>query len=186
MIAKSPEMNNKAFRQDILIDMSNMVNVDHPNIVKIRDIYEDTTNIYIVTDFIVEGNLYNFLIQKRQIAETQLAQIVNQILLPLVFCHRHNLTLKNLKPTNILFDAGLLDQDKIVLYLSDVGISNITRSGSPVQADCILFMAPEIVQNQPITPTADIWSLGAILYFIITHNLIKLYDSRMDKAQFYN
>jgi serine/threonine-protein kinase HSL1 (negative regulator of Swe1 kinase) len=53
----------------MLIEFSTIVNVDHPNIVKIRDVYEDHQNFYVVSDFIPQGNLFQFLAQKKSLSE---------------------------------------------------------------------------------------------------------------------
>lgn len=62
-------MSSKSLRNNLMVDFSNAVNLEHPNIVGVQSCYEDSVNFYIVSDYMGQGNLYDFLAGKKSFSE---------------------------------------------------------------------------------------------------------------------
>lgn len=69
------------------------------------------------------------------------------------------------------------EKEKIHIMLADVGLADINQSGDPNFTDYKQYMSPELVYGQlgKLNGKSDIWSLGVILYFIITFKVINIY-----------
>ena len=141
--------------------------VDHPNIVKYFETYEEDCRIHIVTEYIPGLNLNELINYKQKtFKEEELLVLTFYILKALSFLHRMNITHRDLKPENILLSN---ESDISSVKLIDFGLSTLEekkkekyRVGSPY------YMAPEMVYGN-YSPASDMWSLGVILYLLTTN-----------------
>lgn len=142
--------------------------VDHPNIVKYFETYEEDTKIHIVTEYIPGLNINEIIHYKKKVfSEDEILGLTFYILKALSFLHRMNITHRDLKPENILLSN---DSDYSSVKLIDFGLSTLEyqrkekyRVGSP------FYMSPEMVYGN-YSPASDMWSLGVILYLLSTGN----------------
>ncbi|KAI5861093.1 Pkinase-domain-containing protein [Durotheca rogersii] len=152
--------------------------IDHPNIVKLYDIWENRSEIYLVLEYVQRGDLYGYLSQHGPLSEVETIFYFRQLLSALEYVHSFNLCHRDLKPENIL-----LTEDGRV-KVTDFGMSALhqgpnhmlrTSCGSPHYA------APEIVSSASYRgDRVDIWSLGVILYACLTNSL-PFYDNDMQR-----
>lgn len=104
--------------------------VDHPNIVKIVEVIEDSRYIYIVQELCVGGELFERIIKQRLFSEEIAARYMYQILSAVVHCHRLNIVHRDLKPENILFETT---SENSILKVIDFGISTKYLHESPLR-----------------------------------------------------
>lgn len=90
--------------------------VNHENIVKLHDIYQTTNNMYIITQFCEDGDLYHFLLQKKKLPESQAKKYLKQIMKGAKYLHSNGVIHRDLKPANILMKNG-------VCKISDFGFA---------------------------------------------------------------
>jgi len=150
----------------------------HPNIVKFLDIFEDDKNIYIVMEYIKHGDLFKMIQEKddqpgKPFDENDARDIFVQILSALEYCHGNLITHRDLKVENILIarKKDINKNKKILIKIADFGFANYIKVGSLHKTFCgsIHYSAPEIILNESYNPIkADIWSIGVILYIILT------------------
>ena len=95
--------------------------LDHPNIVKIYEFYQDVQSFYIITELIPGGELFSKLAKRKTFTEYDAANILRQIFSAVVYCHKRSIVHRDLKPENILFNT--VDSDKIKVI--DFGTSKI-------------------------------------------------------------
>lgn len=86
----------------IVNEISIIKELDHPNILKIYEAYEDKTSLYIVTELIHGGELFDEISKRQNFTEQDAAVIVKQILEAMAYCHGLNIVHKDLKPENLL------------------------------------------------------------------------------------
>jgi serine/threonine protein kinase len=162
----------KVFRKDFLVESkavsSTFVERDvlkkcsHPNIVKLHYAFQDADRLYLVMDYINGGQLFNVLRDGDSVADEKLARFyLAELVLALEYLHDNNIVHRDLKPENIL-----IDEDGHVL-LTDFGlakehISNENRTSS--FCGTLEYMSPEMIQGQPYSFSADMWSMGILLY----------------------
>ena len=140
--------------------------LEHPCIVPIYDFGEEDRQPYLVMRYMFGGSLADRLSSRTSLA--QAAKIVTRIASGLDEAHAKGVIHRDLKPGNILFDAG--DQ----AFLSDFGIVKITEIGQPNNSTGALvlgtpaYMSPEQALGKPLDNRTDVYSLGAVLYEMLT------------------
>eukprot|EP00484_Ammonia_sp_Unknown_P018837 CAMPEP_0197049350 /NCGR_PEP_ID=MMETSP1384-20130603/24512_1 /TAXON_ID=29189 /ORGANISM="Ammonia sp." /LENGTH=829 /DNA_ID=CAMNT_0042481615 /DNA_START=70 /DNA_END=2559 /DNA_ORIENTATION=- len=151
-------------RNDILHTMQNEIailkKVDHPNIVKLFDVYEDRHRLHLVMEFLPGGELFARICEKESFTEKEAVTILKQILEALDHMHDRNILHLDLKPDNILF---VDKSENSPIKLIDFGMARVVprlaklkdRVGTPN------YMAPEVFDGN-YSKAADIWSVGII------------------------
>ncbi|SPO31493.1 related to calmodulin-dependent protein kinase [Ustilago trichophora] len=164
IIAKKPlkDSNEKMLKEEITI----LGKVEHPNIIKMWDLYETKEGVFIVTDLCRGGELFDRLVEKVHYNELDARHIMKQILDGVAYLHDHDIIHRDLKPENIL----LRDKsDPSDIVISDFGLSRfipeegllMTACGSPQ------YVSPEVLLGKGYNAAVDIWSSGVIAYALL-------------------
>lgn len=97
--------------------------MDHPNIVKLIDLFEDERHICIVMELLQGGELFNQIIQKDQFSEHEAREAVKVIIDAISYCHSYGIIHRDIKPENLL----LADKDHSILSLkvADFGLARV-------------------------------------------------------------
>ncbi|UCC64726.1 MAG: protein kinase, partial [Anaerolineae bacterium] len=140
--------------------------LEHPYIVPLYDYWREPDGAYLVMRWLRGGSLGAALERGPWKAEAA-ARLVDQIAAALAVAHRQGVVHRDIKPANIL-----LDQEGNA-YLSDFGIAkDLLSTADLTQTDAITgspaYISPEQIQEEPVTPLADIYSLGVVLYELLT------------------
>jgi serine/threonine protein kinase len=132
----------------------------HPNIIAMRDAFETENEFCVVMEY-AQGELFEVLEDDRTLPELEVKAIARQLVSALHYLHTNRVIHRDMKPQNVLIGANK------VVKLCDFGFARSIRSQSMVMTSIKgtpLYMAPELVQEQPYNHTVDLWSLGVILY----------------------
>ncbi|XP_038725728.1 serine/threonine-protein kinase TIO isoform X2 [Tripterygium wilfordii] len=132
----------------------------HENIIEMLDSFESPQEFCVVTEF-AQGELFEILEDDKCLPEEQVQQIAKQLVRALNYLHSNRIIHRDMKPQNILIGAGS------VVKLCDFGFARAMSTNTVVLRSIKgtpLYMAPELVREQPYNHTADLWSLGVILY----------------------
>ncbi|XP_065696456.1 serine/threonine-protein kinase 36 isoform X1 [Patagioenas fasciata] len=132
----------------------------HPNIIQMLDSFETDKEVVVVTDY-AEGELFQILEDDGSLPEDQVQTIAAQLISALYYLHSHRILHRDMKPQNIL-----LDKDGVV-KLCDFGFARAMSIHTMVLTSIKgtpLYMSPELVEERPYDHTADLWSVGCILY----------------------
>ena len=100
------EAMDKAAQEAMLNEIQTLRNLDHPNIVKIYEYFEDDKRFYIVTVHIQGGELFDEIIARGKFDERDAAVLMRQLLSCITYCHSHNIVHRDLKPENVLLEAN--------------------------------------------------------------------------------
>eukprot|EP01066_Platyproteum_vivax_P002571 Platyproteum_vivax@DN1314_c0_g1_i1.p1 len=160
-ISKQQVKNVERFRQEIAI----MKIMDHPNIIKLYETFEDQRNIYLVMELCTGGELFDRIIDEGHFTEKDAAQLVKQILAAVYYCHQNNVMHRDLKPENFLF---LTKEPDSPLKIIDFGLScrftpgqiMSTKAGTPY------YVAPQVLAGK-YDESCDLWSAGVIMYILL-------------------
>ena len=142
---------------------------DHPNIIKLYDIYEDTDYIYLIMEECNGGEFFDSLAkrakEKKMYTEKECAKIFKQILEAVNYLHAHGVCHRDLKPENILF-SNVADDSS--LKLIDFGLSKVLDGDKNLKGavGTTFYMAPEVITGA-YNEKCDIWACGVILYIML-------------------
>ncbi|NXY16063.1 STK36 kinase, partial [Atrichornis clamosus] len=137
-----------------------MRDLHHPNIIQMLDSFETDKEVVVVTDY-AEGELFQILEDDGSLPEDQVQTIAAQLISALYYLHSHRILHRDMKPQNIL-----LGKDGVV-KLCDFGFARAMSIHTMVLTSIKgtpLYMSPELVEERPYDHTADLWSVGCILY----------------------
>ncbi|XP_017893258.1 ribosomal protein S6 kinase alpha-5 isoform X2 [Ceratina calcarata] len=136
----------------------------HQNIVKLVEVHHDRAHTYIVMELLSGGEL---LRRPRPFTEQQASRIMRQLASAVRFMHSRGVVHRDLKPENIVFAHEGEDAPAIIV---DFGFARIKRGCEPLHTPCftLQYAAPEVVACQGYDQSCDLWSLGAILYSMLS------------------
>lgn len=143
----------------------------HPNIIRLLDIFENETTLFLVMEYLPGGDMFDYL-QSRgfEIPEKQAKIFVKKIATALGYLHSYGIAYRDLKPENILMSSNDDDAD---IKLSDFGLSKIIapseRSDEPFGT--ISYAAPEVLLGESYDKSVDMWSMGVVAYLLVSGTL---------------
>ena len=146
-------------------EAKNSASLSHPNIVSIYDRGEAEGTYYIAMEYL-DGRSLKELIVARGPAPVNVAiDYARQILAALRFAHRHGIVHRDIKPHNVLVDAeGRL---KVTDFgIARAGASQMTEAGSIIGT--AQYLSPEQAKGAPVDQTSDLYSVGVVLYELLT------------------
>lgn len=156
-----------SYLRDCIIEEVNILHeLDHPNIVKYYETYEDDFYINLIMEYLSGEDLFKVISMKKynNYSEKDAAEIMTYIFKALSFIHNKKIVHRDIKPENILFGVP---GDYQTLKLIDFGLSTHTLSKIGKSVGSPYYMAPEIIDGS-YTFKTDIWSVGVILYVLMT------------------
>lgn len=140
---------------------------NHKNIVHSIDIFDNSDVLYIVLEYLENGTLTKFLKKNRKILiNHMIKKIIKEIAEGINYLHKNGIIHRDLKPENIMLNENL--EIKII----DLGLSKIVGENTKIEQKLgtITFVAPEVFQGKGYNKEADIWSLGLIVFYLLSGN----------------
>ncbi|KAF8408145.1 hypothetical protein HHK36_007287 [Tetracentron sinense] len=140
----------------------------HPHIIRLYEVIETQTDIYVVTEYVKSGELFDYIVEKGRLQEDEARNFFQQIISGVEYCHRNMVVHRDLKPENLLLDS------KCNVKIADFGLSNIMRDGHFLKTSCGSpnYAAPEVISGRLYAgPEVDVWSCGVILYALLCGTL---------------
>ena len=172
------------FIKKITYETNLMKKLNHKNITKILEMFEDDKYILIIMEYINGGNLFSFVKKRRKLSEKISKFLFKQIILGLQHIHSHNIVHRDVKLENILIDLNN------TIKICDFGIGRVLSNPDDLlydQCGTPMYMAPEILFSSQEKGykgfPVDIWSAGIALYIMLSGTLpfsLKKEDSLND------
>jgi len=149
----------------LLREVHIMRGLNHPNILKLYEVYENDEEFFLVMELVTGKELFDKIVEKGQYSEKEAANIVRQIVSAVEYLHSNGIAHRDLKPENLLTSG---DGDLEVIKIADFGFSKNfgedklkTSCGSPG------YVAPEVLTNEDYDNSVDMWSVGVIIYILL-------------------
>jgi serine/threonine protein kinase len=123
---------------------------------------------FLVLEHIEGGELFDYLVKRGRLSESEALAFFQQIIFGVEFCHRHLVCHRDLKPENLLLDK------EMNVKIADFGMASLQGPGRMLETSCGSphYASPEIIKGIKYNgPGADVWSCGVILYALLTGNL---------------
>lgn len=155
----------KAFKQEVLI----MKELDHPNICKLLETYEQGRHMFFVMEFCGGGELFDRIADRGMIDEKTTADIIRQAASALKYAHNRGIAHRDMKPENIVFCNKDVKDNSIKVIDWGLGFYfGLARMRSKVGS--LTYAAPEVLEARDVdgyTSACDLWSLGVVTYVML-------------------
>ena len=158
---------NKSSIEALNREIEILRSLDHPNIVKYFETYEDEKYLHIVMEYIPGDNLFKVLTNQTyfKFTEREISQIMTCLFKAVLFLHHNGIIHRDIKPENIVFiEPGNFQALKLIdfgLSISQNSKKDHRRVGTPY------YMSPEMIQGNFVY-SSDVWSIGVILFIMVT------------------
>mmetsp|Transcript_1474 Transcript_1474/g.1458 ORF Transcript_1474/g.1458 Transcript_1474/m.1458 type:complete len:282 (+) Transcript_1474:361-1206(+) len=140
----------------------------HPNIIRLLDVFENPQYIYLVLEYMEGGDLFTYLDAREfKITEDRAREIAHQIAAAIYYIHSYGIAHRDLKLENIMMvDNSATSSLKLV----DFGLSKILGQNetSIEPFGTIGYVAPEVLVQKPYGKAVDLWSLGVMIYVLLS------------------
>ncbi|XP_078062169.1 death-associated protein kinase 2-like, partial [Mustelus asterias] len=155
-------------REQIDREVSILSDVQHPSIIALYDVFESRTEMVLILELVLGGELFDYIAEKENLSEEQAMHFIEQLLQALRYLHGKNITHLDLKPENILLRDRAVPQPEIKLI--DFGLAQRIEAGTEFRIMCGTpqYIAPEIINYEPLGHPTDMWSVGVITYILLS------------------
>jgi len=150
----------------LLVNEINVLSkLSHPNIMQLYEIFDDNTNIYIVSEYCKGGELFDIISNRGNFSEKDACIIMKQLMSAICYSHQNNIVHRDLKPENILMDN---DNNDLNIKIIDWGCAQtIKTTKQSNKADgTAYYIAPEVLKGE-YNEKCDIWACGVIFYILL-------------------
>ncbi|XP_040522475.1 ribosomal protein S6 kinase alpha-2 isoform X4 [Gallus gallus] len=140
----------------------------HPNIITLKDVYDDGKYVYLVMELMRGGELLDRILQQKCFSEREASAVLCTITRTVDYLHSQGVVHRDLKPSNILYMDESGNPDSI--RICDFGFAKQLRAENGLlMTPCYTanFVAPEVLKRQGYDAACDIWSLGILLYTML-------------------
>lgn len=155
------ESSQKKIFQEVLI----LKKMKHQKVIRLLEVFENKRYLFIVLEYASKGDMLRYVKRKGRLTEDVAKDLFKQIVSGLRYCHQNLVLHRDIKLDNIL-----LDENKNV-KICDFGVSRFVKKGQVIKEQCgtPAYIAPEIIRDKGYEGCyADIWSLGVVLYAMVT------------------
>jgi tRNA A-37 threonylcarbamoyl transferase component Bud32 len=162
-----PDADREVFAVRALREARNAARIHHPNAVTLYDVLPVTAAdeaVYLIMEYVEGPTLADLVGRDGPVADAAVASLGVQLLDVLAAAHGLGVVHRDVKPGNVMVAAG--NQVKLTDFgiAHTLGSTRLTHSGT---MGTPAYMAPELFGDQPISPAADLWSVGATLYYAV-------------------
>ena len=155
--------------EGLMREVNLMIKLDHPNIIKLYEVYETDTYLYLVMELCTGGELFDRIVANTEkgklFTEKEAANIFKQMMSAINYCHKNGIVHRDLKPENLLL---LNKSEDSPIKVIDFGMSKRFEASQMMteKVGTAYYVSPEVLKGN-YDEKCDIWSAGVILYIII-------------------
>lgn len=173
--SSDPDGHKDQVRTMTISEVDIMSRASNENIIKLHEVAEHSNQMWMVLEFMGGGDLEGHVKHYRGLTESTAAHIFKQVCSAVDYCHNVlEVVHRDLKPENILiYEPATSRDDMLSVKLADFGLATAYESTKVVKLFCgtPYFFAPELLKDSGYSRAVDCWSLGVILYFILSSKL---------------
>ncbi|NXM64625.1 DAPK2 kinase, partial [Illadopsis cleaveri] len=142
--------------------------LNHPNIMRLHDLFTSRVEVVLVLELISGGELFDFIAEKEILSEEEAIEFLGQILCGVEYLHARLIAHFDLKPENIMLQEK--DVPKPWIKIIDFGLAQQLEDGITFKSLCGTpqYIAPEVINYEPLSPATDMWSIGVITYILLS------------------
>ncbi|XP_072531852.1 death-associated protein kinase 2 [Salminus brasiliensis] len=142
--------------------------LQHQNIMALKDVFESRAEVVLIIELIKGGELFDFIAEKENLTETEAIEFLKQILEGVSYMHGRHVGHFDLKPENIMLSDKKAPNPDIKII--DFGMAHCFIQGEEYKSmgGTPQYIAPEIINFEPLSTAADMWSIGVITYILLS------------------
>jgi calcium/calmodulin-dependent protein kinase I len=165
-IIEKAKLTKNTHKQGVFREVDILRRLDHPNIVKLKRVYEDVTRVYLVLEHIKGPSLLARLEQEQRFSEEFALFIMQKVLEVLIYLDSQKVIHRDIKPENII-----LNEDDNSITLVDFGLAVELTDDTEQTCGSPGYVAPEILCKQGCSTKADVFSAGVLLYLMLSGHM---------------
>ncbi len=160
--AGMPEAEANEVRERSLREARAIAALTHPNVVSVYDVARQGADPFVVMELLKGRSLAQVVNKQGPLNSEQAALVADAVAAALDAAHRRGVVHRDVKPGNVM--VGDDGQVKLTDFGIARNVSEVTMTSSGLILGTPAFMAPEVASGEPVTPTSDLWALGATLF----------------------
>jgi serine/threonine protein kinase len=156
---------DQAEDETVLNEVSLLKSLRHPNVVKLCDFFETPERFYIVMQK-CSGDVLDRVVSLTRYTEKEARQLSAGLIKGVQYIHERKIAHRDLKPQNLLLESS---DDNTSVKICDFGFAKRVHVPQSLTTLCGSkhYVAPELLKNHPYDESADMWSVGVIIYFLL-------------------
>ena len=161
-IYNKKQIKNLNLYDNLFNEIKNLVICNHPNIIKLYSVFDDSKKIYLVLELANDGNLYKKLKKKKKFSENQTRIYIYEILKAIKYLHTKTPQIlhRDIKPENIL-----LNEEKV--KIADFGWSKLNDKFRNTFCGTPDYLSPEMIKGTGHNEKLDIWTIGVLMFELL-------------------
>ncbi|XP_029592551.1 death-associated protein kinase 2 isoform X3 [Salmo trutta] len=155
-------------RKSVEREVEILQSLQHDNVMALRDVFESRAEVVLIVELISGGELFDFIAEKESLSEEEAIEFLKQILKGVGFMHTKNIAHFDLKPENIMLADKTMPHPHIKII--DFGLAHRLKQGEEYRSlsGTPQYIAPEVINYEPLSEAADMWSIGVITYILLS------------------
>jgi serine/threonine protein kinase len=147
-----------------------LASLNHPHIVPLIDFFDEKDCYFIVMELMSGGDLFDRIGQKKAYSEADARDLVVKMLKAVAYCHARKIAHCDMKPKNLLL---MSDDNDSYIKLADFGFAARVHEPNSLSKQCgtPFFVSPEILMRKGYDQQSDMWSVGCIIFLLLSGNL---------------
>eukprot|EP00920_Eleutheroschizon_duboscqi_P041915 GHVT01100589.1.p1 GENE.GHVT01100589.1~~GHVT01100589.1.p1 ORF type:complete len:511 (+),score=82.11 GHVT01100589.1:538-2070(+) len=169
-VISKKNVKQKTDKESLLREVSLLKELDHPNIMKLYEFFEDSGYYYLVGEVYSGGELFDEIINRKRFSEADAARVAKQVLSGITYMHDLKVSHRDLKPENLLLERKCTPQGELPnIKIIDFGLSTHFEKSEKMKdkIGTAYYIAPEVLHGT-YDEQCDVWSLGVILYVLLS------------------
>lgn len=152
--------------ESLYVEIDILGQLDHPNIIKLFETFDEGSDYFIVTELVAGGELFDRIVSKSHYTEKEARDLVRLFLQTMDYMHGRGIVHRDLKPENLLLVS---DDDDANVKIADFGFAKKITDLTVNEVACGTpgYVAPEILRGDRYGAEVDIWSMGVICYVLL-------------------
>lgn len=166
-VISKEKLGSQKLQENLDREISIMKNFTHPNVVRLLDNFSSGRHIYLVIEHCAGGDLAGYIRRYGRLSEAVVRNFLVQLARGLQFLHSINIIHRDIKPQNLLLSDSTVNA---VIKYADFGFAKHLVEAAMAQTPCgtPLYMAPEIFEYKEYDIKADLWSLGCVIFEMLS------------------
>lgn len=153
-------------REALLTEISILKQVDHKNVINMKEIFETRKKLYLIMDVLDGGELFDRIVENGTFSEKDASDLSRSIIGAVEYLHGLGIVHRDLKPENLLYTDRSANAE---IKIADFGLSKFITNGELLHTACGTpgYVAPEVLLLQGYGKQVDMWSVGVIIYILL-------------------